>query len=104
MNLTEVEFYTQDGVIKSRLKYPEITDNAHNIYLHTLVSSGLLGLIPYLILCLLVFIKGLKTKSNLMMILLGGFVAYSIQAFANISVIQVAPIYYIIMGLMLIKE
>ena len=104
VNLTEVEFYTQDGVIKSRLKYPEITDNAHNIYLHTLVSSGLLGLIPYLILCLLVFIKGLKTKSNLMMILLGGFVAYSIQAFANISVIQVAPIYYIIMGLMLIKE
>ena len=104
VNLTEVEFYTQDGLIKSRLKYPEIADNAHNVYLHTLVSSGMLGLIPYLILCLLVFIKGLKTKDNLMMILLGGFVAYSIQAFANLSVIQVAPIYYIIMGLLLIKE
>ena len=91
-------------MIKSKLKYPEIADNAHNVYLHTLVSSGILGLIPYLLLCLLVFIKGLRSKDNLTLILLGGFVAYSIQAFANISVIQVAPIYYIIMGLMLIKE
>lgn len=105
VNLSEVGFYTaEDGQIKAYLKHPEIADNAHNVYLHTLVSSGMLGLIPYLILCLLVFIKGLKAKDNLMMILLGGFVAYSIQAFANISVIHVAPIYYIIMGLMLIKE
>ena len=104
INLTEVEFYSVDGVLKSRLKYPEILDNAHNVYLHTLVTSGLMGLIPYLVLCLLVFVKGLKTKDNLIIILLGGFVAYSIQAFANISVIHVAPIYYIIMGLMLIKE
>lgn len=82
-----------------------VVDNAHNIYLHTLISTGILGLIPYLILCLLTFIKGLKLKDKLETILLAGFVAYSIQAFANISVIQVAPIYYIIIGLMLsIKE
>ena len=37
---------------KLKQLYPEIIDNAHNVYLHTLVSSGLLGLIPYLILCL----------------------------------------------------
>lgn len=104
INLTEVEFYSVDGILKSKLKYPTILDNAHNVYIHTLVTSGIIGLIPYLILCLLVFIKGLKTKDNLKVILLGGFVAYSIQAFANISVIHVAPIYYIIMGLMLIKE
>ena len=104
INLTQVEFYSADGLIKTRLKYKTIVDNAHNVYLHTLVTSGLIGLIPYLILCLLVFIKGLKSKDNLIITLLGGFVAYSIQAFANISVIHVAPIYYIIMGLMLIKE
>lgn len=82
-----------------------IVDNAHNVYLHTATSTGLLGLIPYLLLCLFVFIKGLKFKNKLGILLLSGFVAYSIQAFANISVIQVAPIYYIIMGLILsIKE
>ena len=70
------------------------------MYLHTLISTAILGLVPYLILCLLTFIKGLKSENKLETILLAGFVAYSIQAFANISVIQVAPIYYIIIGLM----
>ena len=78
-----------------------IIDNAHNIYLHTLVTTGILGLIPYLLLCLFTFIRGLKSNNKLMFILLSGFVAYSIQGFANISVIEVAPIYFIIIGLML---
>lgn len=82
-----------------------IYDNAHNVYLHTLVSTGILGLIPYLLLCLFTFIKGLKFKNELGILLISGFVAYSIQAFANISVIQVAPLYYVIIGLILsIKE
>ena len=76
-------------------------DNAHNVYLHTLVTSGILGLIPLLILLLYTFIHALKSNNKLIIILLGGFVAYSIQAFANISVIEVAPIYYIIIGLIL---
>lgn len=76
-------------------------DNAHNVYLHRLVTTGILGFIPYLILCLITFIIGLKSKEKGVMILLCGFVAYSIQAFANISVITVAPIYYIIIGLIL---
>ena len=46
----------------------------------------------------------LKTKDVNIMLLLGGFVAYSIQAFGNISVIQVAPIYYIIIGLILSQK
>jgi len=103
-NLTQVIFMTVDGKQKAYKKYPEIIDNAHNVYLHTLVSTGLLGLIPYLILCLYTFIRGLKTKDNLVIMLLGGFVAYSIQAFGNISVIQVAPIYYIIIGLILSQK
>lgn len=90
--------------INESSKVTKIVDNAHNVYLHTFATSGLLGLIPYLLLCLLVFIKGLKTKDNLKIILLGGFVSYSVQAFGNISVIQVAPIYYIIMGLLLSND
>ena len=79
----------------------KICDNAHNVYLHTLVSTGIIGLIPYLILCLLTFLRGIKSNDKYMLMLLSGFVSYSIQAFANINVIQVAPIYFIIIGLML---
>lgn len=105
VNLTEVTFYSSGGQIHAVKKYNKIVDNAHNIYLHTLISTGLVGLIPYLILCLYTFIRGLKTKNNLMIFLLGGFVAYSIQGFLNLNVLQVAPIYYVIIGLMLsIKE
>lgn len=92
--------FTNDGILKKQNTY-YIVDNAHNVYLHTLVSTGIIGLIPYLILCLLTFIKGLKSKEKLVLIILSGFVAYSVQAFANISVVQVAPIYYIIIGLIL---
>lgn len=86
---------------KTQVTAYQIVDNAHNVYIHTAVSTGLLGLSLYLLLCLLTFIKGLRFKNKLGILLLSGFVAYSIQAFANISVIQVAPIYYIIIGLIL---
>ena len=76
-------------------------DNAHNVYLHTLVTSGILGIIPLLVLLLYTFIHGLKSNNQYILMLLCGFVAYSVQAFTNISVIEVAPIYYIIIGLIL---
>lgn len=100
---TSVSFTIENGVIdeSDEKVYYEIVDNAHNVYLHILISNGILNLIPYLILCLITFIIGLKSKESIIFILLSGFVAYSIQAFANISVIEVAPIYYIIIGLIL---
>ena len=100
-----ITYVITNGVMKPKINYILIFDNAHNVYLHTLVSTGFLGVIPYLLLCLLVFIEGLHSKNKLVILLLSGFVAYSVQAFANISVVQVAPIYYLIMGLILsIKE
>ena len=101
VNLSAVTFITVNGKPVAVPKYAEIFDNAHNVYLQTLISTGILGLIPYLLLCLLTFIKGLRSKCDLVIILLGGFVAYSIQAFGNINVLQVAPIYYVIIGLIL---
>lgn len=93
--------FTNDKLKTEKKEEVMIIDNAHNIYLHTLVTTGFLGLIPYLLVCLMTFIKGLKSKDELSIILLGGFIAYSVQGFANISVIQVAPIYYLIIGLIL---
>lgn len=78
-----------------------IFDNAHNVYLHQLISCGIFGSILFLILYVLVFISALKSKNVINFILLGGFIAYSIQGFANINVIQITPIYYLIMGLIL---
>ena len=51
-----------------------------------------------MLLLLIAFIICLKNKS---IILTTAFVAYSIQSFANINVIQVVPIYFIILGLIL---
>lgn len=97
-----VSFVIEDGVVKRipSKKYIVI-DNAHNVYLHTFASTGIFGILTYLILLLFTFITGLKSEDKGVMILLCGFVAYSIQAFANISVITVAPIYYIMIGLIL---
>ena len=103
-DINSVTFISVDGQIKAVPKYYEIFDNAHNVYLQTLISTGFLGLIPYLLLCLLTFIKGLRSKCDLVIILLGGFVAYSIQAFGNINVLQVTPIYYVIIGLILASK
>ncbi|MDO4962884.1 MAG: O-antigen ligase family protein [bacterium] len=76
-----------------------IVDKAHNTYLNMLVSSGILGFIPYILLLLTVFIIGLKEKTNINIILYSGFIIYSMQAFFNIDVIGITPIYYILMGL-----
>ena len=73
----------------------------YNVYLHQLVSTGIFGLILFLMLYMLTFISALKSRDKLNFILLGGFIAYSIQGLVNINVIQITPIYYLIMGLIL---
>ena len=93
--------YVDGKLVKTTPEKYYIIDNAHNVYLHKLIIEGVIGLIPYLYLCLITFIRGLKSKNKYIILLLSGFVAYSIQAFVSISVIQVAPIYYIIIGLIL---
>jgi len=81
--------------------YTKDVDNAHNVYLHMSVSNGMIMLIPYLTLLIFTFIKGVNSNNKLTFVLLSGFITYSVQAFFNISVIQVAPIYYIIIGIIL---
>ena len=89
------------------LVYPEegyhngIVDNAHNVYLHELVITGVLGFIPYMLLIILTFIKAIKSKNKYMFLLFSGFLAYLIQAFTNLNVMYVTPIFFLIMGLML---
>lgn len=76
-------------------------DKAHNVYLQIAVTNGVPAIIVFLILLIVAFIKGIKIKNKFITPIYMAFIGYSIQAFANISVIDVAPYYYIILGLIL---
>ncbi len=75
-------------------------DKAHNEYLHMAAVTGIPSLLIYLFLIVLIFWRNiplmLKDKSKIIV----GFaiIGYLIQAFSNISVIAVAPIFWIILG------
>ncbi|MEG2321979.1 MAG: O-antigen ligase family protein [Bacilli bacterium] len=73
-------------------------DKAHNEYLQLMVTTGIPTVVVYLSLLFLIFLKGIFTKDKLITILLLSFVGYSIQAFANISIVEVAPYYFMISG------
>ena len=79
-----------------------IITKAHNEYLQKLLCEGLFSGGLYIIFLLIVFFKNLiKKKNSLYYSLFLAFTSYSIQAFFNISVIRVAPIYFIIIGLLI---
>ena len=96
------------GLDNLRVVYPQdkglIYDKAHNIYYQMLITNGVFALITYCLLCLIIFIKGFKFKDNFYIALFISFVGYSIQAFGNISVIDVAPYFFIILGLLYSKD
>lgn len=79
-------------------------DKAHNVYLQISITNGVPALIIFLVLLFIAFIKGIKFKNNFLTPIYMAFIGYSIQAFFNISVIDVAPYYYIILGLIFSKD
>jgi len=74
-------------------------DKAHNVYLQISITNGVPALMLFLILLFIAYIKGIKCRDSLLFPVYMAFIGYSIQAFFNISVIDVAPYYYIILGL-----
>ena len=91
------------GIDNIAYVYPQsgnqIVDKAHNQYLQILITNGLPALILYCALSLIIFIKGLKLKNDDIALYML-FVVYSIQAFTNISVIDVAPYFFLFFGLL----
>lgn len=90
------EVYPQEGSI--------YFDKAHNGYIQIGVTNGLFPLIVYMFICLIVFLKGFKLKELYSNSLFMAFVTYCILIFANISAIDVAPYFFIILGLLLSDE
>ena len=91
------------NVFKSKLiAYGSIVDKAHNDYLQKALCEGIISGIVFVVFLLMIFFKGIARKlSPIYYGLLLAFTCYSIQAFFNISFINVAPIYFIIMGLLI---
>lgn len=75
-------------------------DKAHNEYLQTLVTQGIFALISYLALYGYISFYGIRNsfKYNEIYLVLP-VIGYLVQAFFNISVIEVAPLFYIALGL-----
>jgi lipopolysaccharide/colanic/teichoic acid biosynthesis glycosyltransferase len=73
-------------------------DKAHNEYLQILVTEGIFALISYLLFYLSIVLIGFKNSKKYNYLLLP-ILAYLIQAFFNISVIEIAPIFFISLGL-----
>lgn len=93
------------GIDNFRDAYPQkgyvSFDKAHNVYIQIGVTNGVIALIVYLSICLIAFLKSIKNRNFLSMCFFISFVFYSIQAFSNISVIDVAPYFYLILGLLI---
>jgi hypothetical protein len=80
--------------------YNEVFDSAHNEYLHCLITVGIAGLIAY-VLFVLSFIKdNLKKHSNPYIIaIVFGIICYSVQAFVNLNLPIVTPIFWLLLGI-----
>lgn len=80
-------------------------DKAHNEYLQILICEGIFCLITYLLLYGIIVIRGIKYsfKENSVLLILP-IIGYLTQAFFNISVIEVAPLFYIGLGLCINRE
>ena len=80
-------------------------DKAHNEYLQILITEGIFALLLYLTLYFISVFRGIKiTYKDESIYLLLPVVGYLIQAFFNISVIEVAPIFFISLGLLIDRE
>ncbi|MGL4773343.1 MAG: O-antigen ligase family protein [Clostridium sp.] len=80
-------------------------DRAHNEYLQIAVNSGIPSLIIYLIMIMLI-LKNiyLNIKDDRYKIIGLMIIGYLVQAFFNISVVGVAPLFWILLGLSTNKE
>lgn len=94
------EFYSDE--IKVVFGNGAVLDKAHNEYLNIAVSSGIPSLLAYLGFLLLILKKGLSRlkKEPFLWPIMAAVLGYLMQAFFNISVVSVAYIFWVFLGLM----
>ncbi len=90
--------YIFDSVYKDTIIY-----KAHNEYLQILVCEGLVTFIPYIIFLILIFLLVIKNikyyeGNEVYLSFMFVFFGYIIQAFFNIRILMIAPIFFAILG------
>lgn len=86
--------------------YNEVFDSAHNEYLHLLTTVGIFGLISYLSFVIGVIVHGIKHHINkpYIVAVLFGIICYSIQAFVNLNLPIVTPVFWALLGIVSSKS
>ena len=78
-----------------------IADKAHNEYLHLAVTSGIPSLIAYVAFLIKTAVVNFNQLDKpVMFILACAIFGYCVQAFFNISVVSVAYIFWVYLGLL----
>ena len=86
-----------------------VQDKGHCEYIHTLATQGVFAFINYMTLLVFAVISSVKTimnekddvKRSLLWIFFGVFTAYAVQAAGASSIMNVAPYYWLILGLLI---
>lgn len=93
--------YFEVDIVKG-LGHHIVIDKAHNEYLHIAVTSGIPAALSYFAFEMTTLAQGIKNRnrSELAVPLICSVVAYMVAALFNISVVSVAPIFWIFCGLL----
>lgn len=77
------------------LKTGELADKTHNIYLELLITTGIFGLLAFL----LFLAQVVKRPGNFQEeVLFSMIMAYLLQGFFNIDVVMIMPVFWVILG------
>ncbi|WP_136799954.1 O-antigen ligase family protein [Desulfosediminicola ganghwensis] len=103
LHLIFAHHYDQDIIAKFGRKI--WFDKAHNEYLHIAVCSGIPSLIVYILFIYSVIRTGFKRLNTgpnkvILVPIMASIIGYLIQAFFNISVVMVAYIFWIFLGIL----
>ena len=81
--------------------YGEIFDNAHNEYLHYLITVGITGLIAYLVFIISFIVRVIRKagKNQYIVAVFFAVICYSIQAFVNLNLPIATPIMWMMLML-----
>jgi hypothetical protein len=81
--------------------YNEVFDSAHNEYLHLLTTVGLLGMLSYIAFIIGVIARSVRIHTNkpYLMAVLFGVICYSVQAFVNLNLPIVTPVFWILLSI-----
>lgn len=100
MNLAVKSFINYDKYPKHN--FIDILNRAHNVYLHTMVSSGIIAGISQILLILKAIYNGLlKERLNYITALICSVTAYFVQSNFSANVISVAPVFWIFIAVLL---